>query len=117
MSAQALLSKSLGRLRVHANAGVAIEDVPLEAHVQSDFLAYGLAVECAAGAPLDLLAEVSGLLGHGHPGADERNEVRVGLRYETGRLRWDAAVRRGLSEADGAWGFTAGLTWRVREGR
>ena len=34
-----------------------------------------------------------------------------------GRLRADAAVRRGLAAADGTWGLTAGLTWVVRAER
>lgn len=117
MSAQALLSKSYGRFQLHANAGLAIQDAPLSPHLQSDFLAYGLALVYTAGEKLDLVAEGAGLVGRGHPGADARNEVRAGLRYGTGGLRWDAAVRRGLSEADGTWGFTAGVTWTVREAR
>jgi hypothetical protein len=118
MSAQALVSKSFGRrLEVHANAGLAIEDAPLSPNLQSDFLAYGLAAVYAAGDHLDVVAEAAGLLGHGHPGADDRNEARVGVRYSMGRVRWDAGVRVGLSDADGTWGFTAGLTWRAREGR
>jgi hypothetical protein len=48
------------------------------------------------------------------PGADERSEARAGLRYGRGRLRLDAAVRRGLADADGTWGLTAGLAWRLR---
>ena len=31
-------------------------------------------------------------------------------------LRFDAAVRRGLADADGTWGITAGLSWRLRDG-
>lgn len=114
MSAQALLSKSFGRLQLHANAGLAIQDAPLSPHLQSDFLAYALAAVYTAGEKLDLVAESAGLVGHAHPGADEHAEVRAGVRYGTGRLRWDAAVRRGLSEADGTWGFTAGLSWTLR---
>lgn len=117
MSAQALLSKSFRRFAVHANAGLAIQDAPLSPHLQSDFLAYGLAAVYAAGDKLDVLAEGAGLLGHGHPGADDRNEVRAGIRYGTGSVRWDAAVRRGLSEADGTWGFTAGLAWTLKASR
>jgi hypothetical protein len=117
MSAQALLSKTFGRLALHANAGLAIQDAPYSPHLQSDFLAYGLAAVYAAGDKLDLVAEGAGLVGHGHPGAAERNELRAGVRYGTGSVRWDAALRRGLSEADGTWGFTAGLSFTVRERR
>lgn len=117
MLAQALVSKTFSRLAVHGNAGLAIQDAPLSPHLQSDFLAYGVALVYTLGDRLDLVAEGAGLVGRGHPGADARNEVRAGVRYGKGRLRWDAAARRGLSDADGSWGFTAGLTWTAREGR
>ena len=63
---------------------------------------------------LTLLAEVAGRAGDGRPGAEERSEARAGVRIGRGRVRWDAAVRRGLAEADGTWGATLGLTWTAR---
>jgi hypothetical protein len=117
MQAQALVSKTIARVAVHGNAGLAIQDAPLSPHLQSDFLAYGIALVYAMGDRLDVVAEGAGLVGHGHPGAEARNEVRAGLRYGKGRVRWDAAARRGLSDADGTWGFTAGLRWTAREPR
>ena len=113
--AEVLLSKTFGRASVHANLGGAIEDKPLEPHAQSDFLAYGLALERRATGSLDVLAEVAGLgAGRGYPGADRRSEARAGFRYRAGRARWDAALRRGLEATDGRWGFTAGLAWTLR---
>jgi hypothetical protein len=66
------------------------------------------------GASLEGVAEIAGLAGNGAPGADQRGELRAGLRLGGGRLRVDAALRRGLAEADGSWGGSAGLTWRLR---
>jgi hypothetical protein len=114
MSAQALVTLPAGRALVHANAGLALQDEPLRPHEQRDLFAYGLAVECPFGQGLALLAEVAGLAGDGMPGADARSEARAGLRVGAGRWRWDAAVRRGLAEADGTWGLTAGLSWVLR---
>lgn len=108
MSAQLLLS-SCGAVCVHANAGLAIHDEVLRPHEQRDFLHFGLALEAPAGTPASFVAEVAGLQGRGAPGADERSEARAGLRLRTGRVRWDAAVRRGLADADGDWGLTAGF--------
>ena len=116
-AAQLLLSQRLGGLVVHANAGLAIQDEAQRPHEQRDFLAYGLAVERALGGSLEVVAELAGLAGSGMPGTDARAEARGGLRYGRDRLRLDAAVRRGLAEADGTWGLTAGLAWRLREGR
>jgi hypothetical protein len=114
MSAQGLLTLPAGRALVHANAGLALLDEPLRAHEQRDLLAYGLAAELPLAAGLTLLAEVAGLAGDGAPGADARSEARAGLRGGGARWRWDAAVRRGLSDADGTWGITAGLTLALR---
>jgi hypothetical protein len=116
MSAQALASVPFGRALFHANAGLALLDEPLRAHEQRDLLAYGLAGELRFARGLTLLAEVAGLAGDGMPGADARSEARAGLRGGGARWRWDAAVRRGLTEADGTWGLTAGLTFTLRPG-
>jgi hypothetical protein len=114
MSAQLLVSQPIGRGWLHANAGLAIQDEPLRAHEQRDFLAYGAALEAPLGGRLALVAEVAGLAGSGAPGADEHHEARAGLRLGAGRVRGDAAVRLGLGEADGEWGLTAGLAWAIR---
>jgi hypothetical protein len=115
MAAQFLLTKTLGRTKLHADAGLAIEDKPLSLHAQSDFLAYGLALEQSVSSRVALVAEVAGRgVGKGVPGADQRAEARAGFRISTGRLRWDAGLRRGLAAADGTWGVTAGMSWKVR---
>ena len=113
MSAQALLSRAIGRASVHLNAGLAIHDEPLRAHEQRDFLAYGFALIAPPLGPITILAEVAGLAGEGAPGADARHEARAGLRFGGGAVRGDAALRRGLGDADGTWGLTAGLTWTI----
>jgi hypothetical protein len=114
-AAQLLLSQEVGGLKVHANAGLAIHDEAQRPHEQRDFLAYGFALVRTLAGALDVVAEVAGLAGRGRPGTDAHAEARAGLRYGRGRLRLDTALRRGLAEADGTWGLTAGLAWRLRE--
>ena len=113
MFAEALLTQPIGRARRHGNAGLFLHDEVLRPHEQRDFLSYGVALEQPAGR-LTLLAEVAGRAGRGQPGAEERAEARLGLRYGGGRLRADAALRRGLSDSVGRWGLNAGLTWVLR---
>jgi hypothetical protein len=108
MSAQLLLSKC-GSVCVHANAGLALHDEVSRPHEQRDFLHYGLAVVAPADAAVSVVGEIAGLAGRGAPGADAHGEVRAGVRWRAGRVRWDAALRRGLTDADGDWGLTAGL--------
>ena len=114
MSAQMLVSRTFGGTAVHANAGLALHDEVERPHEQRDFLAYGLAVVRPVGGSVSLVAEVAGRAGKGAPGAEQRAEARAGARFGRGHLRWDAALRRGLAAADGGWGVTAGLAWRMR---
>lgn len=114
MLAQLLVSRDVGRFALHANAGLAIHDEVQLPAAQNDFLAYGVAVGLRATARLELMAEVAGRAGKGTAGAEERAEARLGARFGRDRIVWDAAIRRGLAEADGTWGFTAGLSWTLR---
>jgi hypothetical protein len=115
MSAQLLVSRTFGGTALHANAGLAIHDEVLRPHEQRDFFAYGLALVRPVGAGRwVLVGELAGRAGNGAPGAEERAEARAGFRFGRGRVRWDAAVRRGLAAADGGWGLTAGLAWTIR---
>ena len=117
MSAQFLLTQPLGRARVHLNAGVAIEDQPDREHFQRDLLAFGAALEAPVGTHVRVMAEVAGKAGDGTPGTDEHIEARAGVAWDTGRFGLDAAVRRGLADADGTWGFTAGVRLQLKAGR
>ena len=117
MRAEALLSKQLGRTTLHLNLGFATEDHPLGGPSQSDFLAYGAALEHRVGTGLVLVGEVAGLgVGPSRPGTERRGEARVGLRYGRGRVSADAAAIRGVEIASGRWGLIAGLTWRIKPG-
>jgi hypothetical protein len=111
---EGLLTQPLGRGRLHLNAGLYLHDEVYRPHDQRDFLSYGVALEWPATGRLTVLAEVAGRAGDGAPGADERAEARAGVRLGQGRVRGDVAVRRGLTEADGAWGVTAGLAFDLR---
>jgi hypothetical protein len=108
MRAEVVGSRRWGGAAVHANAGLALHDEVLRAHEQRDFFSWGLAAERTLGR-LTVVAEAAGLAGSGAPGAEAHAEARAGVRVGTGRVRWDAAVRRGLADADGTWGVTAGL--------
>ncbi len=111
MFVEALLTQPLGRARLHVDLGLFLPDEVLRPHEQRDFLSFGVAVERPVQRRLAVLAEVAGQAGPGVPGTRPRSEARVGLRFGSGRLKWDAAVRRGIAGADGTWGVTVGLAW------
>ena len=114
---EALVTQPVGRGRLLADAGLLLFDQVLKPHDQNDFLSYGLALEWPLGSQLTAVAEVAGRAGQGSPGADQSSEARAGVRYGHGRVRFDAAVRRGLLHTDGTWGVTAGLAWTARAPR
>ncbi len=111
---EALLTRPVGRLRVHANAGLFLFDEVRRPHDQRDFFSYGAAAEWSLDAGASAFAEVAGRAGRGTPGAEAHGEARAGLSLGRPRLRFDVALRRGTGAGDGSWGVTAGLTWRLR---
>ncbi len=110
---EALLTQPLGPVRLDLNLGFFLHDDPTKTHDQLDFLSYGLAARWAVGSRWELVAEVAGRAGEGKPGAGQRSEARVGVRYGRGRLRFDAALRRGLITEQGTWGGTVGFSWTI----
>lgn len=112
--AQLLLSRGFGPWSVHGNGGVAFQDLPRDEAEQVDFFAWGVAVERRVSSDLALMIEAAGRSGPGEPEARSRAEARLGARLGRKRLRADAAIRRGLSQADGDWGFSLGLGYRIR---
>jgi len=111
---EALLTQPLGPVQVDANLGLFLHEDPTKSHDQLDFVSYGLAARWAVGSGWEIVAEVAGRAGEGKPGAGERSEGRLGARYSRGRLRFDAALRRGLLSEQGTWGGTVGLSWTIR---
>src|SRR5262249_15308486 len=100
---EALASEPLGRVRLDVSLGFLLFEEVFRAHEQRDFLAYGAALVWPARPSLSVVAEVHGRAGDGMPGADQSAEARAGLRLGRGRLKADAALRRGLCAADGTW--------------
>jgi hypothetical protein len=113
-AAQGLVTIPVDRVRFHVNAGFGLDDDAQKLHLQSDFLVYGLAGEWRAQEHLALLAELAGRTGSGHPGTDKHSELRAGVRVGGPKLTADAALRRGLGDADGKLGFTVGLSVALR---
>ena len=118
MSAQFLLTQPIGPARLHLNAGLAIEDQPDREHFQRDLLAFGAALEAPVATNLRVMGELAGKAGDGTPGTDEHIEARLGVAWSASeRFGLDAAVRRGLADADGTWGVTAGVRFLLRDRR
>ncbi|MCU0241685.1 MAG: hypothetical protein MUF51_04610 [Vicinamibacteria bacterium] len=110
-SNQLLLTRRLKNASLHVNAGLAIHDKVQQLHAQRDFFAYGVGFTRDLPPRLELVGEIGGRIGNGPPGADERSEARLGLRYLREEWRGDCALRRSLVTAGGTWGLTCGVNW------
>ena len=109
MSVQLLATKTIGATTLSGNAGLALHDEVYRPHEQRDFLAYGVA---AAGAPEPAAGGGRRMVGTGgerDAGRGCPQRAACGRAPGAGDWRADGALRRGLVDADGTWGLTAGV--------
>jgi hypothetical protein len=110
-----LLGKTVGSVRLVANAGVAIVGDPVVAARQDDLLTLGMSLALALPKGFELVSEYNGRLNLAddtpRAGAESRGVARGGLRFTRGPVRLDAAALFGATTADLDIGATAGLTW------
>ncbi len=113
--ASVLAGKTIKRLRLVGNAGVAIVGDPTVAARQEDLLTFGLSLVSRLGGGVDAVAEYNGRMNLAAsspvPGTENRGVARAGLRFTRGSLRFDAAALAGATSQDLDLGATAGLTW------
>lgn len=113
-----LLGKTVGRVRLVGNAGVAIVGDPIVAARQEDLLTFGMSMAARVGRGLEVVSEYNGRMNLAAsspvPGTENRGVARAGLRYSHGRLRLDTAALFGATSTDLDLGATAGLTWVFR---
>jgi hypothetical protein len=115
----ALVGKTVESIRVVANIGLAIMGDPTRGDQQGDLLTYGLSFARAIRQGVEIVAEVNGRYAATYdedtpPGGESRATVRVGGRFTTGTVRFDAAALIGTTPRDPGIGFAAGVTWVFR---
>lgn len=113
-----LVGKTVARVRLVANAGVAIVGDPVVAARQEDLLTFGMSLAARLGRGFELVSEYNGRMNLAAsspvPGTENRGVARAGLRFSRGRARLDAAALVGATSTDLDLGATAGLTWVFR---
>jgi hypothetical protein len=112
--ASLLASKRVGKVRLTANAGLAILGSPVVPNSQSDMLLYGLAAAVPVGRRLELVAEAYGREGTQRVGNERRGQVRVGARIHAGGLYWDLAGLAGLHRFDADSGVAFGVRYEIQ---
>jgi len=120
MESVLLLGYKTDKLTLNGKAGLAIQDEPLRAHEQRDFMALSGSVAYKVAESFDVFGDVGGYLGDGVPGAIATREARVGVLHHRQLFNRDATLfvagRRGLVDFHGKWGVVAGLSMTLRPG-
>jgi hypothetical protein len=109
------IGKTVQSVRVVGNFGFGILGDPVRGDSQNDVLNYGFSVARAVATGVELVGEINGrqnTRSNTPPvGTESRSVVRLGVRYTTGPVRFDAGFLFGITSLDPSWGFTTGLTW------
>lgn len=116
--ATVLVGKSMGRVRVATNVGVALLSDVLQGSLQEDAFVGGVSAAYAVRPTLDVVGEIAGrqVLFADHPpvGAEPHGQVRAGVRYTRGPWRSDAGLVVGTTRQDPDIGIIVGVTWTGR---
>ena len=108
------------KLTLNGRAGIAIQDEPLRAHEQRDFLVLSGSIAYKVSEKFEAFVDGGGFFGDGVPGAHADSEVRAGLKYFRSLFGKESnfyiAGRRGLVDFTGTWGVVAGLTTALKPG-
>ena len=109
-----LAGKTVGSVRVVANAGVAILSSPLVGTIQDDAFVGGVSIAWALTKGLEVVGEVAGqkvfFADVAPVGAEPLGEARAALRYTRGRTRIDGGILIGFTARSPDFGVMAGVT-------
>jgi hypothetical protein len=107
-----LFKKRLRSVQILADVGFAILGSPVLQGRQTDPVTYGVATIVPMYHGLNLVAEVSGRQGPPRRlGNENKSQVRAGIQFRTGKIRWDLAAVAGLMRYDPKSGIVAGATY------
>jgi hypothetical protein len=110
-----LFKKHLGRSQILGELGFAILGSPIAAARQADPLTYGIAAIVPVHRSLNLVAEINGRQGpHGRIGNENKSQVRAGIQFRTGAIRWDLGGVAGLTHYDPKSGIVVGVTYEFQ---
>jgi hypothetical protein len=110
-----LFKKHLGRSQFLADVGFAILGSPVNAVRQADPFTYGFATIIPVYRSLNFVAEINGRQGpSGRVGNENKSQVRAGVQFSTGRIRWDLAGVAGLMDYDPKSGIIVGVTYEFQ---
>jgi hypothetical protein len=110
----ALASKTVGKLRVSGNLGLAILTAPTELFTQNDVMLYGLSAVYQLNDRISLVGEINGRLNTRNRaplGTESDGEARFGARIKASGLIWDVSGLAGFHKNSARSGLSFGLTY------
>ena len=115
-----LLGYKTEKVTLGGNVGIAIQDEPLRAHEQRDFISLSGSIAYKLNETLDAFVDAGGYFGEGVPGAISKREIRAGVQNHRTLFGKPTALflagRRGLVDFQGKWGVVVGITTTLRPG-
>lgn len=113
--ASLLFKKHFGRTQILADLGFAILGSPVIPGRQTEPLTYGVAAIVPVHRSVNLVAEVNGRQGPADRiGNENSSQVRAGVQFRTGAIRWDAGGVAGLMHYDPKSGVIFGATYEFQ---
>jgi len=110
-----LFKKRFGRAQILGDIGLAILGSPVLPGRQTDSLTYGIAAILPVNHRLNIVAEVNGRQGPPRRiGNENKSQVRTGIQFRTGGVRWDLAAVAGLMRFDPKSGIVVGATYEFQ---
>lgn len=110
-----LFKKSFGRSQVLADVGLAILGSPVLQGRQTDPLTYSVATIVPVYRNINLVAEISGRQGPPNRlGNENKSQARAGIRFWTGKIRWDLGAVAGFMPYDPKSGIVVGATYEFQ---
>jgi hypothetical protein len=110
-----LLKKHFGQSQILADIGFAILGSPVLMGRQADPLTYGIAGIVPIYHKISLVAEINGRQGPPNRlGNENKSQVRAGLQFWTGKIRWDLAGVAGLMRFDPKSGVIVGASYEFQ---
>lgn len=109
-----LAGKDFGRTRIVGNLGAAVLALPTDPARQNDVLTVAVSITHRASRTIDLVAEAGGrvdLKGEAPAGTEDRGQVRLGARFRSDPIRFDAGTIIGMGDDDPEFGLTFGVTY------
>jgi len=110
-----LFRKSFGRIQILGNAGLAILGSPVLQGRQTDPMTYGVATIVPVKKGVNFVAEINGREGPPNRlGNENKSQVRAGIQFWTGKVRWDLGAVAGLTAFDPKSGVAVGATYEFK---